>query len=75
MTFNDQLTWLIQMAKMPGAKDHAWRRAKELATDDSGLWPEIDKRLAEAMQSASPSPSAPSADSTPASTGGQGRGA
>lgn len=48
--YQAQLAWLIQMAKMPGAKDHAWRRAKELAADESGLWPEIDKRLAEAMQ-------------------------
>lgn len=52
--YQAQLAWLIQMAKMPGAKDHAWRRAKELATDDSGLWPEIDKRLAEAMQQEKP---------------------
>jgi hypothetical protein len=47
--YQAQLAWLIQMAKNPGSKDHAWYRAKELAACRSELWPEMDKRLEEAM--------------------------
>jgi hypothetical protein len=54
MTFNDQLQWLITMARTPGWKAYAWHRAKEMAADDSGLWPEIDKRLEEAMRAEVP---------------------
>jgi hypothetical protein len=50
MTFNEQLQWLVQMASIPGFKAQAWHRAKELASCESGLWPEMDKRLAEAMR-------------------------
>jgi hypothetical protein len=50
MTFNEQLQWLITMAKQPGWKAHAWHRAKELAACESGLWPQMDERLKEAMR-------------------------
>lgn len=50
MTFNEQLQWLITMARTPGWGQYAWGRAKELAACDSGLWPDIHTRLKEAMQ-------------------------
>lgn len=43
------LEHLIRMAKHPGAKDHAWRRAKELDADSSGLFRGIKAALATAM--------------------------
>lgn len=48
--YQSQLTHLLKMARIPGAKHYAWYRAKELAADDSGLWKGIDKELAEAMK-------------------------
>jgi len=49
-TYCEQLAHLVRMAKIPGAKHHAWQRAKELSEDKSGLWQGIDKELAEAMK-------------------------
>lgn len=43
------LEWLITMAKNPGAKAHAWHRAKELDADRSGLFTGIANDLKAAM--------------------------
>lgn len=50
--YTSMLDHLVSMARFPGAKDYAWHRAKYLASDEAmrELYPEIDKRLAEAMQ-------------------------
>lgn len=48
--YQSQLAHLLKMARLPGAKHHAWYRAKELSADGSGLWKGIDKELAEAMK-------------------------
>lgn len=61
--------WLVHLSRHPGWVDHARHRAKELMASE--LCAELPRLMREAMQSASPSPSAPSAGSTPASTGGQ----
>lgn len=61
MTYQQQLDWLVTMASNPGAKAHAWHRAKELAADKSGLWLDIDKRLTEAMKEAEPANADPRA--------------
>lgn len=47
--FERQLDWLIQMAKNPGAKAHAWHRAKELDADSSGLFAGMAAALKAAM--------------------------
>ena len=63
------------MAQIPGAQDHAKRRRDELLSDPlyEGLRELIVAENARVR--ALSSPSAPSADSTPANTGEQGRGA
>ena len=48
--YKEQFAHLVKMAQIPGAKHHAWYRAKELACDPSGLWPGIDKALAAEME-------------------------
>jgi hypothetical protein len=59
--YDEMLSHLIEMARIPGWKAQAWHRAKELASCRSGLWTDIDKALTAAMQSPSESPSRPSA--------------
>lgn len=61
--FNFHLRWLVTMAKNPGFKAHAWHRAKQLESDESGLWVGIAEALKREMSglekpaaSASPSP-------------------
>lgn len=44
-TYAEHLAHLVRMASIPGARDHAWHRAKEMAADPSGLWPGIDAAL------------------------------
>ena len=51
LTYQDQLQHLIAMASQPGAKAHAWHRAKELDADQSGLWTGIAADLERAMLS------------------------
>jgi hypothetical protein len=51
LTYQDHLTHLIVMANMPGAKAHAWHRAKELDADQSGMWTGIAADLERAMRS------------------------
>ena len=47
--FERQLSHLSEMASRPEWKAYAWRRAKELAADESGLWAGIDKALTQRM--------------------------
>jgi len=46
--FQAQLDHLIRMARIPGFKDHAWYRAKELSK--SSLFEGMADRLVEAMK-------------------------
>lgn len=48
--YKEQFDHLVKMAQIPGAKHHAWYRAKELATDPSGLWVGLDTALAAEME-------------------------
>lgn len=63
--YQQQLDWLVTMAQVPGFKAHAWRRAKELEADPTGLWPGITVALTEAIgrarasECASPMPQKP----------------
>ena len=41
---------LLDMARNPGFKDHAWFRAKELAKECPELYGEMPRRLTEAMR-------------------------
>ena len=43
------LAHLVWMARMPGAKAHAWHRAQELAASDP-LFAELPAKLTEAMR-------------------------
>lgn len=49
--FNRTLDHLVWMAKQDGAKAHACHRALVLQSDESGLWPEIAKKLLERVPS------------------------
>jgi len=51
--YTEHLTHLVKMASIPGAKHHAWHRAKQLAEDRSGLWRGIDKELVQLMAASS----------------------
>lgn len=44
------LQHLVKMAKIPGAKSHAWLRAKQLDTDPSGLFTGIADDLIKEMK-------------------------
>lgn len=44
------LAHLVWMASMPGAKDHAWHRAKEMARTCPELWADMPRLLTEAMR-------------------------
>ena len=50
MCFETQLAHLVRMASIPGFKDHAWRRAKQLDADPTGLWAGIARALTDEMQ-------------------------
>lgn len=45
--YQSTLAHLVWMAKQDGAKAHACHRALVLQSDESGLWPEISKKLLE----------------------------
>jgi hypothetical protein len=56
--FKVQLDHLIELAKLPGWKAHAWYRAQELDADPYGLFQGISEALTQAMKSESePQPS------------------
>lgn len=44
------LNHLVWMAKIPGAKQHAWYRAKELEKDPSNLFTGIAQDLVKEMK-------------------------
>lgn len=44
------LAHLIWMASMPGAKDHAWFRAKQLAREWPQMFGDLPQLLTEAMR-------------------------
>jgi len=46
----ETLNHLVWMARMPASKDYAWRRAKELDADISGLWVGIKDDLVKHMK-------------------------
>lgn len=50
----EQFQWLLTMARNPGFKDHAWRRAKELAASHP-MYADFPERLKEAMRPSEPS--------------------
>lgn len=50
--YEEMLSHLIEMARIPGFKAQAWHRAKELAACRTGLYADIDKALAAAMKEA-----------------------
>ncbi len=43
------LDWLITMAKHPGFKGHAWKRAEVLSADQSGMFTGISEALTAAI--------------------------
>lgn len=47
--FQTQLQHLIKLAKMPGWKEQAWHRAKELDKDQTGLYRGIAEALTAEM--------------------------
>jgi hypothetical protein len=53
---SDALAHLKWMASMPGAKDYAWFRAKELARDYPQFYGDLPKLLTEAMRDPSQLP-------------------
>jgi hypothetical protein len=59
---SDALAHLKWMASMPGAKDHAWFRAKELAREFPQFYGDLPKLLTEAMRDEAVSPDAPRAE-------------
>lgn len=50
MHYETQLAHLVRMASIPGFKDHAWWRAKQMAADPSGLWAGIAQALSDEMK-------------------------
>ncbi len=52
--FEVQLAHLVKLARVPGAKAHAWHRAKELEAEASGRWAGMSTKLREAMASLPP---------------------
>lgn len=50
MNYETDLLHLVRMASIPGFKDHAWRRAKQLDADPSGLWDGIAQALTDEMK-------------------------
>ncbi len=72
----DLLAFYVRMAKThPAWRKYAEERVKYLAEKMPSMYGQLPARLAEAMRSASQSPSEPSAPSMSANTGGQGTGA
>lgn len=50
MPYETDLQHLVRMASIPGFKDHAWRRAKQLDADPTGLWAGIAQALSDEMK-------------------------
>lgn len=48
--YQQNLNHLVRMAKIPGFKNHAWLRAKELDAESSGLFQGIAQALIEEMK-------------------------
>ena len=48
-TYKRSLEHLVWMSKMPGAKAHAWQRAKQLESDPTGIWRGITEELTGVM--------------------------
>jgi hypothetical protein len=48
--YQRQLGHLINLAREPGWKAYAWQRAKDLSTDQSGMFAGISQALTEAMR-------------------------
>jgi len=49
-TYALHLAHLIRMASIPGFKEHAWHRAKQLDADSTGQWTGIAQALTAEMQ-------------------------
>jgi hypothetical protein len=45
----EQFQWLLTMARAPGFKEHAWRRAKDLAASNR-MYESFPQRLVDAMK-------------------------
>jgi hypothetical protein len=58
----DALAHLKWMAAMPGAKDHAWLRAKQLASECPQFYADLPRLLTEAMRDKASTPKAPGAE-------------
>lgn len=49
MNYDAQLNHLVVLAKTPGFKEYAWRRALELERCATGMWAGIAQELKERM--------------------------
>ena len=49
MNYDAQLNHLVVLAKTPGFKEYAWRRALELDRCETGMWKGIAQELKEHM--------------------------
>ena len=49
MNYDAQLNHLVVLAKTPGFKEYAWRRALELERCATGMWKGIAQELKEHM--------------------------
>ena len=49
MNYDAQLNHLVVLAKTPGFKEYAWRRALELERCETGMWKGIAQELKEHM--------------------------
>jgi len=54
--FQRQLQHLVELARKPGFKAHAWSRAKELDADTSGLFAGMAAALEREMTAGLPTP-------------------
>ena len=50
MTYEQQLAHLVSLARHPGFKEYAWKRAQELDAETSGLFAGIAPALVKAMR-------------------------
>jgi hypothetical protein len=62
--YQAQLDHLISLARLPDWKAYAWRRAKELEADESGLFRGLPDSLTAAMSKPGPACAPVSADQT-----------
>ena len=63
--YRTQLEHLIELAKLPGWKAYAWRMAKELDAEDSGLYHGMRRDLTAAFVGDGQACTPVSADPTP----------